>query len=164
VKTDPLTKSKNNALASLMGMSGQESAGWSSGELGAILRHQLLAPLEYDLRTIAPGGERSIHDMTAAIISGPRPKSFADLICHPAPPIDLLNLMKDFARTGRDNGSLPAEVGTVLYYAAIALALRKQMTRITKLDDAALQKGIEWCLGLPWIDESLRQLFNPSQD
>jgi hypothetical protein len=154
-----LPKSPARSLAGLMAMTGDEPAAWSPDELGSILRHQLAAPLEYDLRTIAPGGEQTIHNMTAAIRSGPRPRSFGDLIRHPAPPLDLLGLMKDFARTGRDSRTLPPEVGTVLYYAAIILGVLRQNTRITKLDDTSLRKGIEWSIAVPWIDQSLKQLF-----
>ena len=151
--------SRPRSLAGLMKLTGDEPASWSPAELGAILRHQLAAPLEYDLRTIAPGGEQTISNMTATIKTGPRPKSFGDLIRHPHPPVELLGLMKDFARQGRDDGTIPAEVGTALYYAAIVLGVLRHNTRITKLDDHSLRKGIEWTMGLPWIDESLKQIF-----
>ncbi len=155
----PLPRSKARGLAGLMRLDGDEPAGWSAAELGAILRHQLAAPLEYDLRTIAPGGGQTISDMTAAITIGPRPNSFGDLIRHPAPPLDLLRLMKDFSKAGRDSGSLPPEVSTVLYYAAIAVALLRQGNRITELDDRSLRKGIEWCLVQPWMDSDLRSVL-----
>lgn len=155
-----LNHSRSRPLASLMGLSGDEPPAWPPGELGAILRHQLAAPLEFDLRTLAPGGERAVSEMTASISAGPRPRSFGDLIRHPLPPLDLLELMKEFARAGRDDGSLPPEIGTVLYYATITLGLLRHNTRITKLDDNALRKGIEWSAALPWIDDALRQLFS----
>lgn len=142
-----------------MKLTGEERADWSADELGAVLHHQLQAPLEYDLRTIAPGGEQTIAQMTAAIAIGPRPRSFADLIVHPSPPLELLTLMKDFARSGRDDGSIPAEVGTILYYAAIVLAIVRHNTRITKLDNNSLSSGIAWAAAVPWIDPALRQLF-----
>lgn len=142
-----------------MKLNEDEHASWSPAELGAVLRHQLAAPLEYDLRTIVDGGERTIMAMAAATTVGPSPKTFGDMIRHQSPPLDLLNVMKDFARNGRDNGSLPAEVGTVLYYTAIVLGVVRHQTRITKLDDHALRKGVEWSLGQPWIDESVRQIL-----
>jgi hypothetical protein len=159
VSNNPFPNSNSNSLAGLMKLTRDEPVAWPSDELGAILRHQLSAPLEYDLRTIAPDGQRTIGEMTAAIKSGPRPRSFGDLIVHPAPPLDLLGLMKDFARGGRDSAALPPEVGTVFYYAAITLGLLRHNARITKLDDATLRKGIEWSAALPWIDDGMRQMF-----
>ncbi|HET6246320.1 MAG TPA: hypothetical protein VFE47_01375, partial [Tepidisphaeraceae bacterium] len=156
--TNDLTHSKSPRLAGLMKMTGVERTDWSPAELGAVLRHQLAAPLEYDLRTLAPGGERTINEMTASIAVGPRPRSFGDLVTHPRPPLDLLALMKDFARNGRDDGSLPAEVGTVLYYAAITLGLLRHNARITKLDDQSLEKGIEWASAVPWLDPNVKGL------
>jgi hypothetical protein len=78
---------------------------------------------------------------------------------HPAPPLELIGLMKDFARAGRDDGSIPTEIGTVLYYAAIALGMIRHNARITKLDDDSLKKGIAWSAAQPWIDPELRQIL-----
>lgn len=157
----PITPTtRSNSLAGLMKFSDASQADWSPAELGAILRHQLSAPLEYDLRTIAPGGQRAIDQMTAAISTGPRPKNFADLIAHPNPPLDLLTLMKDFSRAGRENGTLPPEVGTSLYYVAILLAQFRCNTRITQLDDAALRKGLQWTASLPWLTDEMKKIVN----
>ncbi|HZK80546.1 MAG TPA: hypothetical protein VFC46_05745 [Humisphaera sp.] len=159
-----LSNASTQSLAGLMGMNGEEPTRWAPAELGAVLRHQLAAPLEFDLRTIAPGGEKTITDLTAAITSGPRPRSFGDLVVHPLPPLDLLRLMKDFSRSGRDTDSLPKEVATVLYYTAISLALLRHSVRITELDNRALVKSIGWCLSQSWVDASVAAVLAEMRD
>ena len=157
-----LSSSKTRSLAGLMKLSGDEPATWAADELAAVLRHQLAAPLEYDLRTLAPGGEKTITEMSAKVSSGPRPRNFGDLIRNPSPPLDLLRLMKDFSRAGRDSGSLPPEVATVLYYAAIVVALLRHGARITELGDVALRKGVEWSIAQGWTGDELRAVFTES--
>jgi len=135
---------------------------WQPEELGQILRHQLDTPLDSDLpaRTDGSGGGTQSSTQEA----GPPIKTFADLLVHPAPPAQQLSLVKDFAKRNRADAapSLPAEVATVLYYAAIGAALLRCGERITGLSDDALREGLEWSLSRPWIDERLRLVAQES--
>ena len=150
-----LSNARTQSLAGLMGMTGEEPTRRSLAEPCAVLAAPTRPPpLEFDLRTIAPGGEKTITDLTAAVTSGLRPRSFGDLVALPLPPLDLLRLMKIFpARAGYR--SLPKEVATVLYYTAISLALLRHNVRITELDNRSLVKSIGWCLSQSWVDASV---------
>ena len=60
-------------------------------------------------------------------------------------------------RQGADAG-LPEEVATVLYYAAIFVALLRCGQRITSLDDASLARGGRWVVDQPWVAQPVRQI------
>jgi hypothetical protein len=88
-------------------------------------------------------------------------KSFGDLLYHPNPLPELLELAKEFAKEHRADAEspLPREVATVLYYASIAAALARCGRRITRHDDATLRKGFQWGCEQPWVDEATRGLL-----
>ena len=72
---------------------------WERGELGDILRHQLDAPVDFDLSRLgsAPGETlRSVSHSGLAPIH-----SFRDLFEHEKPPVKLLKWTKQFARSCR---------------------------------------------------------------
>jgi hypothetical protein len=71
----------------------------------------------------------------------------------------LVVCLKDYARAACDDGSLPTEVATLLYFTAIALAAVRCGERITGLDDAALRAGLEWAVGLHWGDDAIRAVL-----
>jgi hypothetical protein len=87
-------------------------------------------------------------------------KSFSDLFHHPAPLVELLELVKDFAKANLDHpeSGLPGEIATALYYTSIAAALVQLDTRISQLPDAELQRGLNWTREQPWLDEKTREL------
>jgi hypothetical protein len=152
---------------------------WGDGEMADVLRHQLGAPLLFDLGRSGPdrnagGGERPAGPQGSATPAGAPPiASFGDLLRHPAPPVELLILVKEFGRAGRAGraapigaeesegigGTLPPEVGTLLYYAAIAAARVRHGRRITSMGDDDLRNGVEWALQQPWLDGPTRELF-----
>ena len=148
--TDPAMLSRLMALDA-------EGGGWGEQELGDILRHQLRAPLLFDLGKLTPAGEVELRQFAHA---GGRIESFGDLLHHRAPPVELLVLVKEFAKSGRTgHGSLPREIATLLYYASIAAALVRQGRRITRMEDAGLREGLRWAVGQPWVDEPTRQVL-----
>ena len=71
----------------------------------------------------------------------------------------MLELTKRFPKHCRNHPehALPEEVATVLYFLALAVALLKCGSRISKLSDAALREGIVWALDQPWLDEGARK-------
>jgi WD40 repeat protein/predicted Ser/Thr protein kinase len=129
---------------------------WRPEELGSILRHQLDSPLEFDLGNFAPESKPTLDAI------GPSPaiplRTFGDLLRHPRPAPGVLKLVKEFASANRNNpeGTLPDEIATTIYFAAIAVALTRCGQRITGLDDTALRRGMEWVMAQPWIEESIR--------
>ena len=129
-----------------------ELASWNATELGPILEHQLDAPLDVDLGAMVQeagnhpdfGNERGRAEI----------RTFRQLLLHPQPPVELLNLVKQFAKGCRSqpDGPLPHEVATVLYLAAIAAARRNCHQRISTLDDAAWQRAVDWALAQSWLN------------
>ncbi len=151
-------------LAELMELAEQPQNLWRSNELGAVLRHQLHAPVGFDL-----GG------LEAAEVQGLRPvgeggdlliNSFADLFHHPHPPLGLLRLVKQFAKANRahPDSPLPVEVAALLYLLSIAVARLRCGERISSLDDDALREGLKWASEQCWLDNPTRSLITEAMD
>ncbi len=150
-------KHRSIALGRVIGAS-REPGRWPEAELGKILRHQLAAPLEADLGSAAIDAAANVPAGTAWCVT------FRDLFEHSAPPLELLEIVKAFAKDCRakPHGPLPPEVALVLYYGCIAAALLRHGRNITQLDAASLLDGIRWALSCPWLDNSTRKLFEAS--
>jgi hypothetical protein len=146
-------------LAELLQVSDGDQELWRPEDLAAILRHQLSIPIEFDLGSLprVTAGRLRL----AAHSKGLLLKSFADLLSHGNPPLELLRLTKQFAKANRNQpeSPLPTEVATVLYYASIAAALVHRQKRITKLSNDDLRDGFDWALQQTWVDDTLRPLF-----
>jgi len=154
-----LSKSNPASLARMMDLDTDTKHDWHPEELGSILRHQLESPLGFDLGNFAPESKEALKAI------GPSAtiplNTFGDLLRHPHPPPAVLKLVKEFAKANRNNpqSTLPPEVATVVYFAAIVAALMRCGQRITALDDQGLREGLEWVLAQPWIDEFFRPPF-----
>jgi hypothetical protein len=136
---------------------------WGPDELGAVLEHQLSAPLQCDLGRLDKGLAGRLEELNSA--EGPALGTFGDLLHHPHPPVELLELAKRFAKACRSHrdSPLPDEVATVLYFLSIAVALTKCGQRITKMDDASLRYSFEWALKQSWLDASSRGLLEQAR-
>jgi hypothetical protein len=152
-------KSRANKLASLLASGGEPSRVGRPGELAAIFRHQLAAPMAVDLR--ACDARTALRLRHLGETPGLALNTFGDLFHHPAPVLELLNLVKDFAKANVDQpeSGLPGEIATALYYTSIAAALVRLDTRITQLPDAALQTGLQQTLAQSWLDDQTRALL-----
>ncbi len=152
-------QSRANKLASLLSSGGERTRLWRTEELAAIFRHQMSAPMMVDLGVLdAPTAQRL---KTLGEAPGLRLKSFGDLFQHPAPALELLEMVKTFARANVDHpeSGLPGEIAAALYYASIAAALVRLNARITQLPDAALREGLLRTLEQTWLDEQTRALL-----
>src|SRR5690349_11563299 len=92
---DPAPGQAADALSSLMDIDADEPYPWRPDELAAILRHQMNAPVQVDLETL--GNDAGAKLQTLAEARGLLLKSFGELLHHPNPPLQLLEMVKDFA-------------------------------------------------------------------
>ena len=164
MKNHDLEDTDPQSLTQMMDLDGDHEKLWSPEELGAILEHQLSAPLQCDLSGLDVHLARRLKQLNSA---GPAPLvSFGDLLSHPSPPLDLLELSKRFAKACRSDpsGPLPDEVATVLYFLSIVVALTRCDRRITKMDDRSLKFSLEWAIKQSWVDESTRGILKEGLD
>ena len=153
-------KGPPKSLAMLLQAGAEEARLWRREELGAIFRHQLSAPILVDLGGFSPGAAGRLKALSAG--QSLLLKSFADLFHHATPPVELLQLTKDFAKANMDHpdSSLPPQIAAALYYASIAAALVRLDARISQLKDCELRKGLDWARGQEWIDGATKELFD----
>jgi hypothetical protein len=152
-------KSRADKLASLLA-TGEECARlWRPDELAAIFRHQMSAPMLVDLGTLDTRTAARVKSLSAA--QGLLLKSFSDLFHHPTPLIELLELVKDFAKSNLDHpeSGLPGEIASALYYTSIASALVHLDARISQLPDSDLRRGLHWAEEQAWLDEKTKGLL-----
>jgi hypothetical protein len=152
-------KSHAKELAELMASGWETARLWRPEELAAIFRHQMSAPMLVDLGSFdAPTATRlkTLSDAQGLLL-----KSFADLINHPAPPVELLTLVKNFAKSNVDHpeSGLPGDIASALYYSSIAAAIVRLDKQISQLPDADLRKGFRWLQGQLWLDEKTKVLL-----
>jgi len=147
------------SLAQIMTWGEGNEEVWKPDELGAIFKHQLSAPLQVDFSNLSHPRMRRVQSLCLAV--SPPIKTFADLLHHSHPPVELLEMTREFAKMCRSHAEsrLPDEIATMLYSLSIAVALTKCNRRITKLDRQGLRYTFDWALGQSWLDSSTRELL-----
>ena len=152
-------KSHAKELAELMASGWENARLWRPEELAAIFRHQMSAPMLVDLGSFDAATAarlKALSDAHNLLL-----KSFTDLFHHAAPPLELLQLVKNFAKANIDqpDSGLPGEVASALYYSSIASALVHLNTRISQLPDSDLRRGFRWLEDQAWLDEKTKALL-----
>jgi hypothetical protein len=152
-------KSRAKELSALLASGGEHARLWRPEELAAMLRHQMSAPMLVDLGGFDAQTATRLRTLSEA--QGLLLKSFSDLFHHPAPPVELLELVKNFAKANLDHpeSGLPGEIAAALYYTSIASALVQLDSRISQLPDADLQRGLRWTEQQSWLDEKTKSLL-----
>lgn len=142
-------------LSQLMRVGRDAAARWDNDELAAILTHQLNAPIQLDLQSIKPALSAKLSSM----VNGE--PTFGDLLHHEQAPVELLIMVKDFAKRcgAHPEGPLPKEVATVIHTACIAAALTRCGQKISQSPDEQLTANMRWAEKQPWIDERTRMLL-----
>ena len=132
---------------------------WRPGELGAVFRHQMTAPVQFDLAGFDPAFAARLRLLSDA--QGLLVKSFRDLFQHPHPPVALLEAVKDFAKRAAQSREaiLPKAVARMVYYLAIAAALVRCDRRISSLKRSELLRGLRWALAQEWLEGDARELL-----
>src|SRR5205823_4807313 len=112
-----------------------------------------------DVPGIIPETEKRIRKLSQA--ASPPISSFRDLLFHPHPPLDLLQVVKEFAKIIPHHADypIPQEIASVIYFAVIAVARQRCGQRITNLPDERLNDAARWALSQPWIDPDMRQII-----
>jgi len=164
VTSPDIFHSDPRALANLMDVSAEGETLWPPDQLAAIFEHLLSAAIEPELRLVAPGlslGSDEPAGREAAPI-----RTFRDLLEHPHPPVELLELTKSFAKRCREGGEslLPDEVASLLYLSAIVAARTRCGRPISRLDDQALLQGLGWALRQSWLDPSVCELLRQGRE
>lgn len=116
---------------------------WNERSVNQILQRQLEAPLFADLMTTGCGTRELIIKFQWQRPSG---HTFGAELASPAPAVELLDAIKQFAQQVCDQSEHPLHgaPARILYYAAISAALKRCRERITSLSDNELRIGIEW--------------------
>jgi hypothetical protein len=159
-----ILKASPGKIAGLMDLGSHPARVWHPEELGAVYRHQMAAPISVDLEGLPRPISGQLRNLTDA--NGLLLKSFQELFDHARPPLELLSIVKEFAKRnrGRPESLLPDEVATVLYFLSIATALLRWQERISRLSDDELQAGFKWSLAQPWIDDSGRNILTAARN
>jgi hypothetical protein len=149
-------KSSPDQLAEVLNFEVAWPNPWTEADLPAMFRHQMAAPIAFDLKTLA----RSETVLTEAAKEGIR--TFENLLQHPHPPETLLSLAKDFFKTIAgpiDSRLAGQQVAYVFYLLAILVARERLGRSLTRLSDAELLRGVEWGATRTWIDAGSREIF-----
>jgi len=149
---DQQTHSENvTGLLTLMDL-GEESRVWQAQELGAILKHQLHAPLRLALGDFSGQVAQKMDGL-----AGAAPGTLDELFRQAHPSCELLTLTKVFAKSCNvADGPLPREIAVLLYYLSIAAAEVRCEKRLTELSDESLIRGLAWCGAQIWLDQPIR--------
>jgi hypothetical protein len=156
-------KSSAAQLAKIMNLDETTPDVWNDRDLAAMLRHQMSAPLNFDLTSVEmKAAKAEARTETLASAAKERIKSFKDLLFHPEPPLELLRLSKDFfkGRTKACKKGSPEWQVAYLFYVLSILAAGSRAARLSNLTPSDLRKAIKWALDQKWVDAGTRRLVS----
>ena len=139
---------------------------WTAAELQVLLDQQLSQPLSEIFSELDEVSRPQLPPVQAANDSSAAPLvTLLDLFTHPAPPLDVLEAVKRWARraTRDDASSLPLKVSSLIYFATIAAGLVQLDKRITKSDNQTLRFGLEHALSEPCKNLTLSTLIDKAK-
>jgi hypothetical protein len=146
-------------LMELMGLGTAAHQPWSEEELAAILQYQLSRPLEQDLGPLPAPLRQQLGKVEPGL--APVNDTFGFWLHHAHPPVELLRLIKQYAKSCHKNplSGIPPKVALALYYLSLAAALVRCKTRITSLSNEELKVGFDQLSKSPWLAEDSRAVF-----
>ena len=136
---------------------------WRLEDLEAMFRHQMSAPLDFDLSAEAFLGSatmEALNELPEVDKSGTA--TFGRLFLHPKPPIGLLKLSKDFfKRTAKlhPKDSAEHQVAYLCYLLSVIAARLRHGKRITTLGDSELLTGLDWALKQAWVEKPILKVL-----
>ena len=159
VKPSRLDDSSAGDLARLIAMGTDSIPRWQPQDLADIFEHQLTTPLAYDVGTLADTNPEQLRHLMES--AQPPIRTFRDLLTHAQPPLKLLELVKEAAKTRRDDPAnpVPPSIASAVYYACLAMARVRRGTSLTSMKDDDYGQGLRWALAQDWISDSIRVVF-----
>lgn len=151
---DRFQQRQTGTLSELIAFDSNDRAVWPVQQLRRALHDHLRSSL-----TAVVLDRDLVNSLSSA--TGPSVATFRELLHHAQPPLDLLYLVKDYAKLIREDprSHVPPDVAILLYYGCIAVALLRHGRRISSLSDDDLRCGFNWAVRQNWIDDPTRCLF-----
>lgn len=149
-------------LSKVLDVDAGASGDFAASDLPAMLRHQMAAPLAFDLQKTRVKGDR--RDASGRVLSAAARdhiECFADLLFHRKPPLELLNLSKIFFKSQTQQHK-PQSAEWRLAYSCYILSIASagvQWRRISKLSPKDFMKCLDWAASESWIDEAAKSLL-----
>ena len=158
-KSQDLRQASPETLTQVIRLGQQQDIDWSPRDLQDMLEHLLTSPLVDELTGLNGINNNRVEHLVTAC--QPPIVTFDDLFTTTQPPVELLTLVKHYAKMAADlpDRTLPEPVTSVLYTAAIAAARVRCQEKVTSHNDQKIRKGVIWALDQPWIAASLAILF-----
>lgn len=146
-------------IAELLSLGTSGSHPWSEEELAAMLEYLLSRPLQSDLGGLPKTLVQELTRMEQK--NGGAMHTFGYWLHHAHPPVELLRLVKRYAKSCYANPQcgIPPKVSLVLYYLCLAVALVRCRTSITSLKHEELKAGFDQLANVKWVDEASRAIF-----
>jgi hypothetical protein len=154
----PESQCDPQVLSTVLGFSDVHRREWDVEDLKAMLRHQLGVPLYLSLGTLSAEVSHELGKWSPEH----RLMTLGQLLQHDRPPLEVLKLIKRFAkmcRSDRDN-PLQSEIVMLMYYVSIVTALVRLNQPISVLPPASLKRGLSWLSAQPWMDDEVHVLLN----
>jgi hypothetical protein len=161
--SDMLTSSTPEQVSKLFQLDQATPEQWRPEDLRAMVRHQMSAPLEFDLGTVKLSqleqktAAESLTDAARSDI-----KSFGDLLSTDRPPLELLRLSQKFFKqnvASSSKGSPEQRIAYLFYLLSIVAARTRLKVKTSKLSDMELLNGIQSMVNRTWIDDRVRALL-----
>ena len=162
--TSAVYDSDAQRLLQIIGVNENTATEWALTDIASIFRHQMNAPLDFDLSAEGPQGATA----GSTPIEGDNRgiTTFGELFRHPAPPIELLKLSKGFFKrivATHPKNSAEHQVAYVSYLLSVILARRCHGKRISDLKDSTLITGLDWALTQTWVEKSIHKVLRDAR-
>jgi len=146
-------------LAKLLDLNDEDPSPWSDEQLTASFEYHLARPLTDCVAQVSPRLAAGMSLMASSDIDPI--VTLHDLFMHPAPPIDVVRAVKDWAtfRMQNKDSDTPPQIAPVIYLSAVAVALLRCDERITRSDDSDLEVTLRQALSASWVAKLVRNLF-----
>jgi hypothetical protein len=136
---------------------------WEPDDLRSMARHQMAAPLDFDLGSSKLNEPRQ-KSPGVALTNAARSEinTFEDLFTHSHPPLELLKLSQKFFKQNvamHPKGSVEQKVAYLFYLLSIVVARVRAGVKISKLTDDEQRQAIKSMMGQPWVDDEIKELL-----